>query len=54
MSKATNSIKNHALGGKWIALEDEQIIAEGMDLAEVYTNAMMQAKSKPQFKRITA
>jgi len=53
MSKNTQSVKKPEFTSKWIALEDEKIIAEGLDLAEVYTNAMIKAKSKPQFKRIS-
>ncbi len=54
MSKNTHSIIKPEFTNKWVALEDEKVIAEGIDLAEVYTNAMFQAKSKPQFKKITA
>ena len=44
--------KKLGISEKWIALENKKIIAEGIDLAEVYVNAMIVAKSKPQFKRV--
>lgn len=54
MIKSKQDVKKHVFSSKWIALEDEKIIAEGIDLAEVYANALSQAKSKPRFKRIPA
>ena len=53
MSKTVQSTRNHKFTSKWIALEGEKVIAEGIDLSEVYVNAMMQTKSKPQFKRVS-
>ena len=52
MGDISESVKKSKFSSKWVALENEQIIAEGVDLAEVYTNAMIIAKSKPQLKRI--
>ena len=44
--------KISGISDKWVALENKKIIAEGMDLAKVYVNAMIVAKSQPQFKKI--
>ena len=48
----SKTVRKSGIFDKWIALENEKIIAEGIDLAEVYVNAMLVAKSKPQFKRV--
>lgn len=52
MSKPIPSTKSSQFTSKWIAVENGKIIAEGVDVLEVYTNAIILAKSKPQFKRI--
>ncbi len=54
MTKSAKSAKEVAFSNKWIAFDNKKIIAEGIDLAEVYVNAMTLAKSKPRFKRILA
>ena len=54
MNRSKEHIKKPTFSTKWIALEGEKIIAEGIDLAEVYVNAQCKAKSKPQFKRVPA
>jgi hypothetical protein len=39
--------------GKWIAILDNQIIAEGTELKDVYAEAMKKSKIRtPLFKRI--
>ncbi len=39
--------------GKWVAILDNQIIAEGVELKDVYTEAMRKATVRtPLFKRI--
>ncbi len=50
--RSTQSVKKFKPASQWIALEGDRIIAKGVDLAEVYVNAMTRAKSRPQFKRI--
>ncbi len=52
MGKSAQPTTKSRFPSKWIALEDEKIIAEGIDLAEVYAKAKYLAKSKPQFRRI--
>lgn len=39
--------------GKWIAILDDKIIAEGAELKDVYAEAMKKSKTRtPLFKRI--
>lgn len=52
MAKNQKSIGASIFGTKWIALEKDKVIAEGVDISEVYVKAMYIAKSKPQFKRV--
>lgn len=52
MAESTSYAEKSTSTDKWIALEDGKVIAEGIDLSEVYVNAMIVARSKPQFKRI--
>lgn len=39
--------------GKWIAILDNKVIAEGMDLKKVYEEAMQKSKGRtPLFNRV--
>ncbi|MDE1764517.1 MAG: hypothetical protein KGH88_09815 [Thaumarchaeota archaeon] len=43
-----------AYAGKWIAILDKKIIAEGKDLKQVYKEAMKKSKSRtPLFEQIS-
>ncbi|MFZ1077153.1 MAG: DUF5678 domain-containing protein [Nitrosotalea sp.] len=53
-SQFLTSMKNRkAYTGKWIAILDKKIIAEGKDLKQVYKEAMKKSKSRtPLFEQI--
>ena len=47
------SLEKEQYRGKWIAILDSKIIAEGKDLPEVYKDAMKEAKGRtPLFEYI--
>ena len=53
-SQFLTSMENRkAYSGKWIAILDNKIIAEGKDLRQVYKDAMEKSKSRtPLFEQI--
>lgn len=53
-SEVLNSLEREQYRGKWIAVLDSKIIAQGKDLSEVYAKAMsVVAKDKtPLFEHI--
>ena len=50
--KTHPNVKIPGFTTKWVAYDGDQIVAEGMDMAEVYVNAAILSKSKPILKRI--
>jgi Family of unknown function (DUF5678) len=52
-SQFLTSLDRDKYRGKWIAILDSKVIAEGTDLTEVYNRAMKEAKGRtPLFEQI--